>query len=95
MKLGAEHSFLLNVNEKVSNYIPLETMNKSAYPCPNPTLSLSNDVVIKWKLFPRYWPFVRGIHRLPVKSPHKGQWDRWIPRSDAASDACFLWYVPE
>ena len=24
--------------------------------------------------FPRYCPFVRGIHRWPVKSPHKGQW---------------------
>ena len=23
--------------------------------------------------FPRYWPFVRGIHRSPVNSPHKGQ----------------------
>ena len=23
---------------------------------------------------PRYWPFVRGIHRWPVNSPHKGQW---------------------
>ena len=34
-----------------------------------------NDV-IKWKLFPRYWPFVRGIHRSPVNSPHKGQWRR-------------------
>ena len=22
----------------------------------------------------RYWPFVRGIHRLPVNSPHKSQW---------------------
>ena len=32
------------------------------------------DDVIKWKLFPRYWPFVRGIHRSPVNSPHKGQW---------------------
>ena len=28
----------------------------------------------KGKHFPRYWPFVRGIHRSPVKSPHKGQW---------------------
>ena len=26
------------------------------------------------KHFPRYWPFVRGIHRSPVNSPHKGQW---------------------
>ena len=32
------------------------------------------DDVIKWKHFPRYWPFVRGIHRFPVNSPHKGQW---------------------
>ena len=32
------------------------------------------DDVIKWKHFPRYWPFVRGIHRWPVNSPHKGQW---------------------
>ena len=34
-----------------------------------------NDDVIKWKHFPRYWPFVRGIHR-----------SRWIPRTKA-SDA--------
>ena len=24
--------------------------------------------------FLRYWPFARGMHRLPVNSPHKGQW---------------------
>ena len=30
--------------------------------------------VIKWKHLPRYWPFVRGIHRSPVNSQHKGQW---------------------
>ena len=35
----------------------------------------SHDDVIKWKHFPRYWPFVRGIHR-----------SRWIPRTKA-SDA--------
>ena len=45
----------------------------------------SHDVVIKWKHFPRYWPFVRGIHRHP-----------WIPPPPPtkASDAefwCFLW----
>ena len=33
-----------------------------------------HDGVIKWKHFPRYWPFVRGIHRSPVNSPYKGQW---------------------
>ena len=35
---------------------------------------LLHDDVIKWKRFPRNWPFVRGIHRSPVNSPHKGQW---------------------
>ena len=27
-----------------------------------PEISIQDDV-IKWKHFPRYWPFVRGIHR--------------------------------
>ena len=43
-------------------------------------ITASHDDVIKWKHFPRYWPFVRGIHR-------------WIPHTKA-SDAelwCFLW----
>ena len=31
------------------------------------------DDVIKWKHFPRYWPFVRGTQRSPMDSPHKGQ----------------------
>ena len=30
--------------------------------------------VFKWKRFPCYWPFLRGIHRSPVNSLHKGQW---------------------
>ena len=33
-----------------------------------------HDDVIKWKHFPHYWPFVRGIHRSPMDTPHKGQW---------------------
>ena len=46
----------------------------------------THDDVIKWKHFPRYWPFVRVIHR-----------SRWIPRTKA-SDAefwCFLWSASE
>ena len=27
-------------------------------------------------VFGRYWPFVKGIHRSPVDSPHKSQWRR-------------------
>ena len=34
----------------------------------------NHDDVIKWKHFPRYCPFVRGIQRSSVNSPQKGQW---------------------
>ena len=36
--------------------------------------SNNHDDVIKWIYFPRYWPFVRGIHQSPKNYPHKGQW---------------------
>ena len=50
--------------------VPMYHVNESA-----PFLhGVYNDDVIKWKHFPRYWPCVRGIHRSPVNSPHKGQW---------------------
>ena len=35
---------------------------------------ISHDDVIKWKHFLCYWPFLRGIHRSLVNSPHKGRW---------------------
>ena len=38
------------------------------------TPKMYHDDVIKWKHFPRYWPFVRRIHRSPVNSLHKDQW---------------------
>ena len=34
----------------------------------------SHDDVIKWKNFPRYWPYVRQIHRSSVNFPHNGWW---------------------
>ena len=37
------------------------------------SLTVSHDDVIKWKHFPRNWPFVRGIHR-----------SRWIPHTKAS-----------
>ena len=58
-----------------------------------------HDHVIKWGHFPRYWPFVRGILRSPVNSPHKGQWrgafifslicawiNGWVNNREAAGD---------
>ena len=34
-------------------------------------LMTHHDDVMKWKHFPRYWPFVQGIHRSPVNSRTK------------------------
>ena len=42
--------------------------------CRHSNCACFHDNVIKWEHFPRYLPFVRGIHRSPVNSPHKGQW---------------------
>ena len=36
-------------------------------------VSYVHDGVIKWKHVPRYWSFVRGIHRSLVNSHYKGQ----------------------
>ena len=49
-------------------------------------IALNHDDVIKWKHFPRHWPFVRGIHR---------SW--WIPRINASDTelCCFIWSAPE
>ena len=33
-----------------------------------------HDDAIKWKGIPRCWPFVRGINRSLVNSPHRGRW---------------------
>ena len=50
---------------------PLPTLR-----CPLLTIStharIIHDDVIKWNHFLRHWPSVRGIHRSPVNSPHKG-----------------------
>ena len=39
----------------------------------NLLLLLLHHDVIKWKHFPRYWPFVRGIHRGPVPGDFPSQ----------------------
>ena len=49
-------------------------MSLPSFHCPPLQKNMFHDDVIKWRHFPRNWPFVRGIHRSPVNSPHKGQW---------------------
>ena len=53
-----------------------DTLHVTACIGPKGITSLPHDDVIKWKHFPRNWPFVRGIHWSPVNSSHKGQWRR-------------------
>ena len=57
-------------NHKYNIYIYIQSYCR----CTPPNLQKYHDDVIKWKHFPRYWSFVRGNHRSPVNSPHKGQW---------------------
>ena len=61
----------VEVSEWISNFIQHFTGHVITYTC---CVALSSDDVIKWEHFPRYWPFVRGIHRSPVNFTHKGQW---------------------
>ena len=42
---------------------PLIHPHPDTHPHPSPPTQTIHDGVVKWKHFPRYWPFVRGIHR--------------------------------
>ena len=63
--------------------------------------NIGHEGVIQWKHFPRFWPVVRGIHRSPGNSQHKGQWRRalmfslicvwingWVNNSEAGDLRC-------
>ena len=77
LKTKAIHSIRYCSNANVWQWPAwLSQISKSSHPM----------MTSSWKHFPRYWHFVRGIHR-----------SRWIPRTKA-SDAelwCFLWSTPE
>ena len=44
-----------------------------------------HDDVIRWKHFPRHWPFVRGFHGSPVNS---------LTQARYAELWCYLWSAP-
>ena len=69
----AEHSGQGRSVAEAERPVPqLQNTKDSINPWEN--MTLEHDDVIKWKHFPRNWPFVRKIHRSPVNFPHKGQW---------------------
>ena len=62
---------ILNVLNSLSTVMTLESSER--------TRSTQWLLFLPWwrhqiEVFPRYWPFVRGIHWSPVDSPHNGQW---------------------
>ena len=50
-----------------------------------------HDDVIKWEHFPRYLPFVWGIHRSLVNSPHKGQWRGALITVEQTNETPVIW----
>ena len=64
-KSHLQRSNRLKINKRPGKYAHVEV---------SITNRLHHDDVIKGKHFPCNWPFVRGIQRSPVNSPHKGQW---------------------
>ena len=68
---GPRRSFFI-----LHGQIPFEERYPSLHLISSFDTKVWHDDVIKWKHFPRYWPFVRGIHWPPVNSPQIGQWRR-------------------
>ena len=71
--------------QNVENFDIFDKQMTAHFTIYSPSTGLSHADVLIWKrlppwwrhqmeIFPRYWLFVRGIHRSPVNSPHKGQW---------------------
>ena len=68
----------INSNFSLDNNITLNSLSRFRYHRGNDDITGTAlwpyyDDVIKRNHFPRYWPFVRGIHWSPVNSPQKGQ----------------------
>ena len=69
MLVTIDELFLVKLFSAISNIFA--NMTDVHY---NSILISTPDDVIQRKHFPRYWPFVKGIHRSLVNSPHKCQW---------------------
>ena len=66
------------IYDKTTPLVTMKTSNSTSSNMPEINMNTGevncHDDVIEWKHIPRYWPFVRGIHRSLVNSLHKGQW---------------------
>ena len=72
--------FMIGTPTLVRRHVYIETapwfqiQTTAGFICNTSEWKPCHDDIIIWKHFPHYWPFVWGIHRSPVNSPHKGQW---------------------
>ena len=72
-----QHQVITGIDDKLYSAWRLATQFNEIWSKPlysARSIKWIHDDVTKWNHFPRYWPFVRRIHRSPVNSPHKGQW---------------------
>ena len=72
--INARYEYKLKVRSKVPMVYMLQQLPRFFHHVGFSYRMSHNDDVIKWKHFPRYWPFAQGIYRSSVDSPHKGQW---------------------
>ena len=73
MTLASAGYRLNSMSSWIDNYITVTKLYKTR------NIFLIGAVYHSWwrhqmETFPRYWPFMRGIHRSPVNSSDKGQW---------------------
>ena len=77
-------TFRTEQDELGTMWIPQLLINSAHTQCINCTASCPGNLyicepvthadIIKWKHFPRHWPFMQAVHGPPVNSFHKGQW---------------------
>ena len=61
-------------SHKVLHCTKSKRISNQSLRSPGHRFNTKHDDAIRWKPLPRYWPFVWGIYRSPVNSPHSDQW---------------------
>ena len=83
----ASLAFVRGIHRSPVNSLHKGPVTRKIFPFDDVIMKKLHDDVIKWKDFPRYWPFVRGNYRSRVNSPYKNACDTEL--------WCFLRTAPE
>ena len=71
-----QYIYRLGIFAMINYFMDPKNLRVHKYQAVNYTWSACHDDIIKWKYSQRYWPFVQGIRRSLMNSPHNGQWCR-------------------